>query len=539
MRWAVAVAALVLVGVPGCTERGFDPIPSAGWMAGYKFQYAGEMHQTKDLHSTDPKFMVGGDDHDESGDLYAYTVLSTTATVDGVPVYLLRATKSADSPFAVEALAGFPLGTIFSGNQLLAVRQSDLRGGLAFVFPGFLNSPAKLSASLSPTLGILRFPLQQGQSWEDGNATSGGVPDTQSSTRVGGLAAVDGPGGKVDAVHIRSVSDAGGDVLNGLLRSELEREGDTVRHLDISFSSTHDVYFAPSLHNVVRDEGTSEVTMDIDATGSDGHAIQVSGTVSSSFAIRLTSATLQPATDLSLEAIARGDLPAPIGNVTVPPVGTSNPPTPGSGDSGSPQPASLQLVAARTEVQAGGPQGDSVRFTTYAQGVTGLGHTVTNAAGTVLSQGTGGDFSYGFDTPGRYGVLVSGTASDGRTLASKAEVAVSGSAHAAGSCPPVSTGDACSAFTFEVGPGLQSLVARADVQSGAGLPPSGTLTLDDGHGTTWSADVTSSRTTLEVRQFDHPGTWSLTYTPKADVFAQVDYVVDFGAGYGVQGSVAR
>jgi hypothetical protein len=193
------------------------------------------------------------------------------------------------------------------GPELLAFRDAHLDAldaGIATRCNSQFNCTPYASihdeASEAP---ILSFPLRDGPAkredapWVSSPWVPTGPLDVV--TRVLGLKEVDGPFGPVQAVHVHQ------DVLFNItdLLRDAEPAAEAGGVTDLAFNGTmrasRDVFYAPSLLNVVLDQAVSEGTL-VQSYRESGHNQSFTQTWRSWQTVRLTAATYDPSPPLSL-----------------------------------------------------------------------------------------------------------------------------------------------------------------------------------------------------------------------------------------------
>ena len=316
------VALLVASLLAGCTsERDFAPIAEAGWRPGYTYEYSVESKGNSDGQVTvngetqNGNAGFQGDENFGPSPLFSYTVFNTETTVDGTPVLLALVQGGT---MAAQAKAQMPLQSLVTGNpDVVAFRKSDL----APLYTSTTSYPGDVRIDVHDTHqpSSMRFPLTGGETWR--MELSGLTVESS----VGGLVSVKGPSGDVDAVHIQHVSSLPDGYYDKAMQ-EAQAQGITVHSLDFSISSEREVYFAPSLHNVVLDIMTLSERVAADFEQDGNHTV-IDMTVEATITIRLTGVSLEEGPQRSL-ADALG------GKVTIPIVPDQVPVTTGTGGPG-------------------------------------------------------------------------------------------------------------------------------------------------------------------------------------------------------------
>lgn len=415
MRWLLAVGMMALLTpLSGCLgPQPFDPVLSAAWEPGNGFSFEVSAQGEFTERVTVDGRLVEHVHKLETGDTVAqvhFRVAKTDFKHGAIPLYLVL--TSGDLYHATAASTGGAMLTLRPREQvgILGIQQHDLqplettikhRRDCHACPP---HSVEAKFASDGDDYPWIRFPLMDGDSW------SGTIPyqgpfgsANEVASKVMGLMVVDGPGGKLETVHIRHViTQPGVAAMKELVMEEAKQAGVEIRAFEVEASHVVDTYFAPSLRNVVQDTRTTELRIHIDAQEK-GERIVIDVAGSGTLSTRLVGVDLATGEEMSLEEAVATALDLPI--ETPPPL--SGPPV---------STRSLALAVDQPRVNAA--QRPTVRFTTTSSGeAQSLAHVLQDGAGQTVQSGSGGDFEFEVAEPGTYLATVTGKAGEGGLVA--------------------------------------------------------------------------------------------------------------------------
>ncbi len=223
----------------------------------------------------------------------------------------------------------------------------------------------------------------------------------QSSVK--GMSNIDGPYGSLQAVRIHHDLEIPGlqDAIDAA-RQSAEAQGIDIQRFEMTFEVDLDVFFAPSLHAIVLEAITFDITVDLAATqtveygpyAGESHSFEAYAKTSGQYAITLVGADLAEAPETPLS-----------GNVasTIEPPALPDPQTQAEtgpvGDDDSPG----HLTAKASKAQINAAENPSVTFDADAGGAIGAVHwRLYDGAGVIVRQGEGTSFATTFDRPGLY-----------------------------------------------------------------------------------------------------------------------------------------
>ncbi|MEA3189800.1 MAG: hypothetical protein QOD77_382 [Thermoplasmata archaeon] len=498
----LAACLAVAAAFAGCTASGapFDPIPNAGWKPGYSFDYTVEL-----TGSGSARIEVDGEvQHQEEPfkgmpvgqrPMTAYRVLDAT-TVDGIPVYL----------------------ALDNHRNVRAFRQADLQPLAAAVYSaGTEVSTVSVQASHDDH-SWLRFPLERGDTWRgelrDFDSPIGFDMGVTVESTVYGMESVEGPNGPVDAVRIEHDFAFDEDKIKDMMLASADKEGIEVRSLSVDISASRTVYYAPSLHNIVRDD--TEVSQSLFARFTqEGKDIKADMEADMTATVRLTRATLEEKAATPLDKLETVKTPR------TPQVVTSE---------GQPA-VSLDVKASEAWVNAA--EAPTVRITADAVGVSSVVLRLIDSTGNIVQQDAGTSTEWTLDQPGRYLVEATARAADGYEVQAETEVVAGYELTVSAGCATVSTYFlGCDQLLLPVRPGILSLEVSAVRQPLAVEEGVGNLYVS-GPQNTVDAPMQGNEATIRIDAFEEEmffSDWQAWYAPTAGVMEDVDYhvVLDYG-----------
>lgn len=491
---------LVTVDGAGSDAEGepFEAVAAPAWQPGYRFRYETDGDVSFEYQADGPDGHEGGSEGQswEGEPGLDYTVLNTQETVDGEAAYLARATSEYDE-------------------TLVAILADDL--SIRFLgYGAFGCTPVGCHGDEGMgTDSGLRFPLVHGDTWQDTvSAGDGpGLAPMRIDTKVLGVKSVQGPDGPVDAVHVRHLATGDIDALRRMMVQEAGEEGEEVEDIEVEgrIEGRRDVYYAPSLRNVV-----------LDATESVGH-VRVSFvedgqrmSFASDFTVHHANRLVEASFDVT-EQVPLADLLAQ----------TPTPPT--WPEAQVVRPLLLSIEPAVVNVA----EAHEIDVVADAGGLR-VEVTMTDADGFVVPEGPNGHpwlwddphATYVLDQPGAY--LVTAVARDdyGRVVqVRKAVLEATYQTVFDADCPLVAPGTPCDVLEFPVGPGSGPVSAIAYVADPLPVDTPGDLVLS------WPNNRAIGPRTGDVAHVSADASgedaayWTLAYEPQAGVGQRAMYEV--------------